>query len=109
MRNSLPRRDIFTAHRVLPSLVRAGAACEAWRMAFPTAVPRAAAPTAGVRTLARDRARPVLSCRGLRASIDGQVMVDDLHFDVGAGEAYGLVGAEGVGKTAVVLAVCGLL
>jgi ABC-2 type transport system ATP-binding protein len=36
-------------------------------------------------------------------------MVDNVWFDVRAGEAYGLVGAHGAGKSTVLLAVCGLL
>lgn len=51
----------------------------------------------------------VLSCQGLRAGAGGTAMVDDVWFDVRAGEAYGLVGPEGAGKTTIVLAVCGLL
>lgn len=51
----------------------------------------------------------VLSCQGLRAGAGGTALVDDVWFDVRAGEAYGLVGPEGSGKTTIVLAVCGLL
>lgn len=51
----------------------------------------------------------VLSCQGLSAGTGGTAMVDDVWFDVRAGEAYGLIGPEGSGKTTIVLAVCGLL
>jgi ABC-2 type transport system ATP-binding protein len=51
----------------------------------------------------------VLSCQGLRAGADSDVMVDNVWFDVRAGEAYGLIGDEGTGKSTVLLAVCGLL
>lgn len=51
----------------------------------------------------------VLSCRGLRRSFDGQVVADNVWFDVRAGEAYGLIGPGGSGKTTVVRMVCGLL
>jgi ABC-2 type transport system ATP-binding protein len=51
----------------------------------------------------------VLSCRGLRAGGSGTAPVDDVWFDVPAGEAYGLIGPEGAGKSTVLLAVCGLL
>lgn len=51
----------------------------------------------------------VLSCQGLRAGAAGTALVDDVWFDVRAGEAYGLIGPEGAGKTTILLAVCGLL
>lgn len=51
----------------------------------------------------------VLSCQGLRAGAGGTALVDDVWFDVRAGEAYGLIGPEGSGKTTILLAVCGLL
>lgn len=51
----------------------------------------------------------VLSCQGLRAGAGGTALVDDVWFDVRAGEAYGLIGPEGAGKTTILLAVCGLL
>ncbi len=54
-------------------------------------------------------AATVLSCQGLRAGGGGTAQIDDLWFDVRAGEAYGLIGPEGAGKTTVLLAVCGLL
>jgi ABC-2 type transport system ATP-binding protein len=54
-------------------------------------------------------AATVLSCQGLRAGGGGTALIDDLWFDVRAGEAYGLIGPEGAGKTTVLLAVCGLL
>jgi ABC-2 type transport system ATP-binding protein len=53
--------------------------------------------------------RIVLSCQGLRAGADSTAMVDDVWFDVRAGEAYGLIGDEGAGKSTILLAVCGLL
>ncbi|MGQ0778157.1 MAG: ABC transporter ATP-binding protein [Pseudonocardiales bacterium] len=53
--------------------------------------------------------RSVLSCRGLRKSFDEHVVVDDVWFDVQAGEAYGLVGLAGSGKTTTVRMACGLL
>jgi ABC-2 type transport system ATP-binding protein len=63
---------------------------------------------AGPKEALRD-AETVLSCQGLRAGVGGTSAVDDVWFDVRAGEAYGLVGAEGAGKSTVLLAVCGLL
>jgi ABC-2 type transport system ATP-binding protein len=63
-------------------------------------------------TRSRDTVRDsgiVLSCQGLRAGAGGTALVDDVWFDVRAGEAYGLIGPEGSGKTTILLAVCGLL
>lgn len=51
----------------------------------------------------------VLSCTGVRRSFDGHVVVDDIGFDVHAGEAYGLIGPAASGKTTTVRLVCGLL
>ncbi|MCT2581960.1 ATP-binding cassette domain-containing protein [Actinophytocola gossypii] len=55
------------------------------------------------------RPRIVLSCQGLRVTAGRTVLVDDLCFDVRAGEIYGLVGAEGAGKSTVLRAVSGLV
>jgi len=63
-----------------------------------------AAPARHLRT-----APAVLSCRGLRHGFDGHVVVDDVSFDVRAGEVYGLVGPAGSGKSTTVRLVCGLL
>ncbi|WP_436494485.1 ABC transporter ATP-binding protein [Actinokineospora sp. HUAS TT18] len=52
---------------------------------------------------------PLLSVRGLKASYHEHVVVDDVSFDVRAGEAYGLVGPAGAGKSTTVRMVCGLL
>ncbi|SDI44811.1 ABC-2 type transport system ATP-binding protein/lipooligosaccharide transport system ATP-binding protein [Actinokineospora alba] len=52
---------------------------------------------------------PLLSVRGLRASFDGRVVVDDVGFDIRSGEAYGLVGPAGAGKSTTVRIVSGLL
>lgn len=51
----------------------------------------------------------VLSCRGVRKNVDGHVLVDDVWFNVHAGESYGLIGPAGAGKTTILLAACGLL
>ncbi|OLF06613.1 hypothetical protein BLA60_30535 [Actinophytocola xinjiangensis] len=65
-------------------------------------------------TAARSRPDPretavLLSCQGMRVSVDGTVLVDDVWFEVRAGEIFGLTGAEGSGKSTVLHAVCGLL
>lgn len=73
---------------------------------------RAAVHVAGAGTRSRDALHDsaiVLSCQGLRAGAGGTAPVDDVWFDVRAGEVYGLTGAEGAGKSTVLLAVCGLL
>lgn len=75
-----------------------------------TAHPAVHVAEAGARSReCRHDAGIVLSCQGLCAGADGTAAVDDVWFDVRAGEAYGLVGAEGAGKSTVLLAVCGLL
>jgi ABC-type multidrug transport system ATPase subunit len=67
---------------------------------------------AEVGTRSRDALRDpeaVLSCQGLCAGAGGTARVDDVWFDVRPGEAYGLIGPAGAGKSTVLLAVCGLL
>lgn len=65
---------------------------------------------AGTRSRPNPREAPVLlSCQGMRVSIDSTVLVDDIWFDIRAGEAYGLLGQEGAGKSIILAAVCGLL
>jgi ABC-2 type transport system ATP-binding protein len=51
----------------------------------------------------------VSSCRNLHKGFGGRAAVAGLSFDVGAGEAYGLVGPNGAGKTTTIRMVCGLL
>lgn len=57
---------------------------------------------------ATPRTAPTLSCRRLRHLVDGRVLVDDVSFDVEAGEAVALVGPGAAGKSTVVRLVCGL-
>ena len=56
---------------------------------------------------------PLLSVRNLKvlfATEQGTVTaVDDLSFDVGAGEVLGLVGESGCGKSVTALSILGLL
>ncbi|MEO3783117.1 ATP-binding cassette domain-containing protein [Actinocorallia sp. B10E7] len=55
-------------------------------------------------------ARPVnLGVRRLRVTFGDRRVVDDLSFDVEAGETVALVGASGAGKSATALALLGLL
>jgi ABC-type multidrug transport system ATPase subunit len=50
----------------------------------------------------------VLSCQGLRQRLDDNVL-DDVWFDVQAGEAYGLTGPDAQARAITVRVVCGLL
>jgi ABC-2 type transport system ATP-binding protein len=50
----------------------------------------------------------VLACRGLTKYLGSHLAVDDVGFEVRAGEVYGLLGPHGSGKTAIVSMVCGL-
>ena len=51
----------------------------------------------------------VLSCRGLRRAYGSLVAVDDVSFEIAAGETYGLLGPNGAGKTTVISMVAGVL
>ncbi len=51
----------------------------------------------------------MLEVTGLTCGYGDIVAVDDLSFTVGAGEIYGLVGANGAGKSATIMALAGLL
>ncbi len=50
-----------------------------------------------------------LELRGLRRSFGDVVAVDDLSFEVPAGELFGFVGRNGAGKTTTMRIICGLL
>ncbi|MDE3086114.1 MAG: ABC transporter ATP-binding protein [Acidobacteriota bacterium] len=52
---------------------------------------------------------PLLECRGLAKRFGDRTAVDDVSFEVGAGEIYGLLGPNGAGKTTTIKMVCGLL
>jgi ABC-2 type transport system ATP-binding protein len=54
-------------------------------------------------------ADPVLQASGLRKRFGDLVAVDDVSFEIEAGETYGLLGPNGAGKTTTVSMVCGLL
>jgi len=51
---------------------------------------------------------PLLRVRGLSVSIGGQRIVEALDLDVDAGQAIGILGPNGVGKTTLLLALAGV-
>jgi ABC-2 type transport system ATP-binding protein len=54
-------------------------------------------------------AESLLRCRHLRRTFDQLVAVNDLSFDVAAGETYGLLGPNGAGKTTAISMIAGIL
>jgi ABC-2 type transport system ATP-binding protein len=52
---------------------------------------------------------PVLSCRGLTKRFGSRTAVDEVSFQIAAGECYGLLGPNGAGKTTTISLACGLL
>lgn len=51
----------------------------------------------------------VVEARGLRRSFAGKTALDDISFTVESGELFGLVGADGAGKTTTIRALAGLI
>jgi ABC-type branched-subunit amino acid transport system ATPase component len=51
---------------------------------------------------------PVLEFRGVHASYSGAVVLQDVSFAIGEGEAVGLVGRNGAGKTTALMSVYGV-
>jgi ABC-2 type transport system ATP-binding protein len=51
----------------------------------------------------------IVEARGLRRSFGGKRVLDDLSFAVEGGELFGLVGADGAGKTTTIRALAGLI
>ena len=51
---------------------------------------------------------PVVAVKGIDKAYDGQVAVDDVSFEVVAGEIFGLIGPNGAGKTTTMECVEGL-
>jgi peptide/nickel transport system permease protein len=58
---------------------------------------------------AGSQAAPALSVRGLTVTLGGTTVVRDVTIDVGAGEAVGIVGESGCGKSITARAILGLL
>lgn len=52
---------------------------------------------------------PLLSVRGLSKAFGGRRVLEDLAFEVNAGEIVGLIGANGAGKTTTLALLLGLL
>ncbi len=50
-----------------------------------------------------------LVCSNLSKSFEDRLVVDDVSFEVAAGETYGLLGPNGAGKTTTISMLCGLL
>jgi zinc/manganese transport system ATP-binding protein len=51
---------------------------------------------------------PVLEVEGLRVSIAGRTILDDVTFEIRPGEFTGLIGSNGVGKTTLLRTILGL-
>ncbi len=54
------------------------------------------------------RNTPVIDVQGFRMAFGDQVVIDDLSFDVRAGETFGLLGSNGSGKTTTIRALLGI-
>ncbi|MCM0020325.1 MAG: ABC transporter ATP-binding protein [Tagaea sp.] len=52
---------------------------------------------------------PILRIEGLTIALDGVKLVEDLSFAIGAGEAFGLVGESGCGKSVTALSILRLI
>lgn len=55
-----------------------------------------------------DRPTPVIEVRDFRMAFGAQVVIDDLSFEVRAGETFGLLGSNGSGKTTTIRALLGI-
>lgn len=51
---------------------------------------------------------PVLEVRGLKVSLSGRTILDDVTFEIRRGEFTGLIGSNGVGKTTLLRTILGL-
>jgi ABC-2 type transport system ATP-binding protein len=57
----------------------------------------------------RGRVEPMLSVSGISKSFLGRTVVDDVSFDVGAGEIVAFLGPNGAGKTTTMRMIAGIL
>lgn len=55
-----------------------------------------------------DRPTPVIEVRDFRMAFGDQIVIDDLGFEVHAGETFGLLGSNGSGKTTTIRALLGI-
>lgn len=60
------------------------------------------------RTIDVDDGSPAITVRGLRKAYPSTVAVDDVSFDIGHGEIFGILGPNGAGKTTTVEILTGL-
>jgi ABC-2 type transport system ATP-binding protein len=50
----------------------------------------------------------IVEIQGFRMDFDGNTVIRDLSFDVASGETFGLLGANGSGKTTTIRALLGI-
>lgn len=51
----------------------------------------------------------MIKLQGVRCTLAGKVVLDEIDFNVAPGETLGLIGAGGAGKTLILKLICGLL
>lgn len=52
---------------------------------------------------------PVISCSNLAVILNGKTVLEDINFQIGAGEMTGIIGPNGAGKTTLLRAILGLV
>jgi ABC-type Mn2+/Zn2+ transport system ATPase subunit len=56
-----------------------------------------------------DETSPVIELDKVRVSMDGQIILEDITFQVGPGRFVGIIGPNGAGKTTLLKVILGLL